>query len=76
MSSQTKPSLALLALSKGDPMRAHGWLCFFGHEERLSMFPLYRTRSPTTPNACASRPRWATRRWQSTRSRLPDDARA
>ena len=22
-------------------MRAHGWLSFFGHEERLSMFPLY-----------------------------------
>jgi len=33
--------LALLALSEGDPMRAHGWLSFFGHEERLSMFPLY-----------------------------------
>ena len=33
--------LALLALSQGDPMQAHGWLCFFGHEERLSMFPLY-----------------------------------
>jgi len=33
--------LALLALSEGDPMRAHGWLSFFGHEERLSLFPLY-----------------------------------
>ena len=33
--------LALLALSQGDPMRAHGWLSFCGHEERLSMFPLY-----------------------------------
>jgi DNA-binding CsgD family transcriptional regulator len=33
--------LALLALSEGDPMRAHGWLSFCGHEERLSMFPLY-----------------------------------
>ena len=33
--------LALLAQSEGDPMRAHGWLSFFGHEERLSMFPLY-----------------------------------
>jgi DNA-binding CsgD family transcriptional regulator len=33
--------LALLALSEGDPMRAHGWLSFFGHEQRLSMFPLY-----------------------------------
>jgi DNA-binding CsgD family transcriptional regulator len=33
--------LALLALSQGDPMRAHGWLSFGGHEERLSMFPLY-----------------------------------
>jgi DNA-binding CsgD family transcriptional regulator len=33
--------LALLALSQGDPMRAHGWLCSSGHEERLSMFPLY-----------------------------------
>jgi DNA-binding CsgD family transcriptional regulator/tetratricopeptide (TPR) repeat protein len=33
--------LALLALSQGDPMQAHGWLCSYGHEERLSMFPLY-----------------------------------
>ena len=33
--------LALLALSQGDPMRAHGWLSFAGHEERLAMFPLY-----------------------------------
>ena len=33
--------LALLALSQGDPMQAHGWLCSHGHEERLSMFPLY-----------------------------------
>ncbi len=33
--------LALLALSQGDPMQAHGWLCFHGHQERLSMFPLY-----------------------------------
>src|SRR5580693_36725 len=33
--------LALLALSQGDPMRAHGWLSFSGHEERLSMFPLF-----------------------------------
>jgi DNA-binding CsgD family transcriptional regulator/tetratricopeptide (TPR) repeat protein len=33
--------LAFLALSQGDPMQAHGWLCSSGHEERLSMFPLY-----------------------------------
>jgi hypothetical protein len=33
--------LALLALSQGNPMQAHGWLSFHGHEERLSMFPLY-----------------------------------
>jgi DNA-binding CsgD family transcriptional regulator/tetratricopeptide (TPR) repeat protein len=33
--------LSLLALSQGDPMRAHGWLSFAGHEERLAMFPLY-----------------------------------
>jgi DNA-binding CsgD family transcriptional regulator len=33
--------LALFALSQGDPMQAHGWLCSCGHEERLSMFPLY-----------------------------------
>jgi len=33
--------LALLALSQGDPMQAHGWLSSYGHEERLSMFPLY-----------------------------------
>jgi hypothetical protein len=33
--------LALLALPQGDPMRAHGWLSFSGHEERLSMLPLY-----------------------------------
>jgi DNA-binding CsgD family transcriptional regulator len=33
--------LALLALSQGDPMQAHGWLCSSGQQERLSMFPLY-----------------------------------
>jgi DNA-binding CsgD family transcriptional regulator len=33
--------LALLALSQGDPMHAHEWLCSRGHEERLSMFPLF-----------------------------------
>jgi DNA-binding CsgD family transcriptional regulator len=33
--------LAFLALSQGDPMQAHGWLCSYGHEERLSMFPLF-----------------------------------
>jgi DNA-binding CsgD family transcriptional regulator len=33
--------LALLALSQGDPMQAHGWLCSCGQRERLSMFPLY-----------------------------------
>jgi DNA-binding CsgD family transcriptional regulator len=33
--------LALLALSQGDPMQAHGWLCSCGQQERLSMFPLY-----------------------------------
>jgi DNA-binding CsgD family transcriptional regulator/tetratricopeptide (TPR) repeat protein len=33
--------LALLALSQGDPMQAHGWLGSCGHEERLSMYPLY-----------------------------------
>ena len=33
--------LALLALSQGDPMQAHGWLGSHGPEERLSMFPLY-----------------------------------
>jgi DNA-binding CsgD family transcriptional regulator len=33
--------LALYALSEGDPMQAHGWLCSDGHEQRLSMFPLY-----------------------------------
>ena len=22
-------------------MQAHEWLCSYGHEERLSMFPLY-----------------------------------
>ena len=33
--------LALLALSQGDPMQAHEWLCSCGYEERLSMFPLY-----------------------------------
>jgi DNA-binding CsgD family transcriptional regulator len=33
--------LASLALSQGDPMQAHGWLCSSGIEERLSMFPLY-----------------------------------
>jgi DNA-binding CsgD family transcriptional regulator len=33
--------LAFLAMSQGDPMKAHGWLCSNGHEDRLSMFPLY-----------------------------------
>jgi DNA-binding CsgD family transcriptional regulator len=33
--------LALLALSQGDAMQAHGWLCSSGYEERLVMFPLY-----------------------------------
>jgi tetratricopeptide (TPR) repeat protein len=33
--------LALLAVSQGDPMQAHGWLCASGHEERLTMYPLY-----------------------------------
>jgi DNA-binding CsgD family transcriptional regulator len=33
--------LAFHALSQGDPMQAHEWLCSHGHEERLSMFPLY-----------------------------------
>jgi len=33
--------LAFLALSQGDPMQAHGWLCSYGYEERLSMYPLY-----------------------------------
>jgi tetratricopeptide (TPR) repeat protein len=33
--------LALLALSQGDAMQAHGWLCSSGYEERLLMFPLY-----------------------------------
>jgi DNA-binding CsgD family transcriptional regulator len=33
--------LALLALSQGDPMQAHGWLCSYGYEERLSMYPLF-----------------------------------
>jgi DNA-binding CsgD family transcriptional regulator len=33
--------LALLALSQDDPMQAHERLCSSGHEERLSMWPLY-----------------------------------
>src|SRR5277367_986457 len=33
--------LAFLALSQGDPMQAHGWLCSYGYEERLSMYPLF-----------------------------------
>jgi DNA-binding CsgD family transcriptional regulator len=33
--------LAFLALSQGDPMQAHAWLCSYGYEERLSMYPLY-----------------------------------
>src|SRR6202034_1229963 len=24
-----------------DPMQAHGWLCSYGYEERLSMYPLF-----------------------------------
>ena len=33
--------LAFLALSQRDPMQAHGWLCSYGYEERLSMYPLF-----------------------------------
>jgi DNA-binding CsgD family transcriptional regulator len=33
--------LALLALSQGDPMQAHSWLCESGYEKRLSMWPLF-----------------------------------
>lgn len=33
--------LALLALSQGDAMQAHGWLCSSGYEKRLVVFPLY-----------------------------------
>ena len=68
--------LALLALSQGDPMQAHEWLCSYGHEERLSMFRFTRTRSHTTPNACASLRRWVTRNSQNTESRSLNDARA
>ena len=31
----------MLALSQGDLMQAHEWLCSYGHAEGLSMFPLY-----------------------------------
>ena len=33
--------LALFALSQGDPMGAHVWLCSQGVEERLEIFPLF-----------------------------------
>ncbi len=33
--------LAMIALAGGDVMQAHGWLCASGHEERLSMWPLF-----------------------------------
>jgi DNA-binding CsgD family transcriptional regulator len=33
--------LAMLALSQGDAMQAHSWLCASGNEERLSMWPLF-----------------------------------
>jgi hypothetical protein len=33
--------LALSALSRGDPMQAHAWLCASGYDDRLSMWPLF-----------------------------------
>jgi DNA-binding CsgD family transcriptional regulator len=33
--------LGLLALSQGDPVQAHSWLCESGYDERLSMWPLF-----------------------------------
>jgi DNA-binding CsgD family transcriptional regulator len=33
--------LGLFALSRGDAMQAHSWLCTFGYDERLSMWPLF-----------------------------------
>jgi DNA-binding CsgD family transcriptional regulator len=33
--------LALLALSQGDPMQAHSWLCASGYDDRLSMWPFF-----------------------------------
>jgi DNA-binding CsgD family transcriptional regulator len=33
--------LGLLALSRGDPMQAHSWLCASGYDARLSMWPLF-----------------------------------
>jgi DNA-binding CsgD family transcriptional regulator len=33
--------LALQEMARGDAARAHGWLCAFGQEERLSIVPLF-----------------------------------
>jgi DNA-binding CsgD family transcriptional regulator/tetratricopeptide (TPR) repeat protein len=41
VSNQAMWYLAQLALSQGDAMAAHEWLCSKGHDERLSMFPLF-----------------------------------
>lgn len=33
--------LALLSMAQGDSARAHQWLCSFGYEQRLEVFPLF-----------------------------------
>jgi DNA-binding CsgD family transcriptional regulator len=41
--------LALLALSRGDPDRAHQWLSLDGEDERLSLFPLFPVEAVDDP---------------------------
>lgn len=41
--------LALLALSRGDPDRAHQWLRFDGDDERLALFPLFPIEAADDP---------------------------
>ncbi len=33
--------LALLSMAQGDPAQAHQWLCSFGYDHRLEVFPLF-----------------------------------
>jgi DNA-binding CsgD family transcriptional regulator len=41
--------LACLSMSQGDPMQAHRWLCSFGYDERLELFPLFPAEMADDP---------------------------
>jgi hypothetical protein len=56
--------LALQAIAAGDALTARRWLCAFGEEERKSILPLFRRRSPTMRTWFASRSRRTTTSWR------------